>query len=158
MLNIETFRSVVKHTPLVSIDICAVCNQQMLLGKRNFEPLKDRWFTPGGRIFKNESFRESLARITRSELGFNFDDFGGFKLMGVWDHFYDNSFVDKNISTHYINLPHYYRFSEKPILFSDRQHNDLAWFDLNEITEDEEFHEYTKAYASWLINADIQND
>jgi len=158
MLDALTFRTVIENTPLVSIDICLVHNEKILLGKRNNEPLKGQWFTPGGRILKNESWQDCLRRVAQSELGVNVDDTGGFKLMGVWDHFYENSAVDKEISTHYINLPHYCCLKEQPILMAGEQHDNLSWFDLEEIKDNDNFHEYMHSYASWLINVSNKND
>jgi len=43
MLDVQTFKNVVENTPLVSIDLCVVCDGQVLLGKRNNDPLKDEW-------------------------------------------------------------------------------------------------------------------
>lgn len=42
MLDSQTFKVVIENTPLVSIDLCLICNGQILLGKRNNEPLKGR--------------------------------------------------------------------------------------------------------------------
>ena len=58
-----------ENTPLVSIDLCLICNGQILLGKRRNEPLKGIWFTPGGRIHKNETWQDALLRIAEVELG-----------------------------------------------------------------------------------------
>jgi colanic acid biosynthesis protein WcaH len=69
MLDISTFRVVVENAPLVSIDLCIICNGEILLGHRKNEPLKGAWFTPGGRILKNEAYFDCLRRVTRSELG-----------------------------------------------------------------------------------------
>ena len=44
MLDAKTFRTVIENTPLVSIDLCLVCDGQVLLGKRTNEPLKGEWF------------------------------------------------------------------------------------------------------------------
>ena len=107
MLDTQTFTTVIHSTPLVSIDLCLVCDDQLLLGKRRNEPLKEQWFTPGSRILKNESWQRCLSRVALSELGLNVIDVGQFTLMGIWDHFYDNSVIDETISTHYVNLPHY---------------------------------------------------
>ena len=52
MLDSKNFKIIIENTPLVSIDLCIVCDSQILLGKRENEPLKGVWFTPGGRIFK----------------------------------------------------------------------------------------------------------
>lgn len=158
MLDSHTFRTVVENTPLVSIDICLVYDNKMLLGRRNNEPLKGQWFTPGGRILKNESWQDCLRRVAYSELGLSVDHTGGFNLMGVWDHFYQNSAFAKGISTHYVNLPHYSLLKEQPILTADDQHDNLSWFDLEEIKDDESFHIYTQSYASWLINLENKYD
>ena len=69
MLDPQTFKSVIENTPLVSIDLCLFCNGQILLGKRSNEPLKGKWFTPGGRIHKNETWQDALLRIVEVELG-----------------------------------------------------------------------------------------
>ena len=69
MLDANTFKTVIENTPLVSIDLCMICNGQILLGKRSNEPLKGIWFTPGGRIHKNETWQHALLRIVEVELG-----------------------------------------------------------------------------------------
>ena len=69
MLDTHTFKTVIENTPLVSIDLCLVCDDQLLLGKRNNDPLKGEWFTPGGRIHKNEMWRNALQRVVSVELG-----------------------------------------------------------------------------------------
>ena len=42
MLDAQTFKSVIENTPLVSIDLCLICNGQILLGKRSNEQLKGK--------------------------------------------------------------------------------------------------------------------
>ena len=43
MLEKEIFKTVVKNTPLVSIDLCIVWDGKILLGKKN-EPLKEFFY------------------------------------------------------------------------------------------------------------------
>ena len=152
MLDPKIFKTIVEHTPLVSIDLCLVCRGEILLGKRNNEPLKGWWFTPGGRIHKNETWQNGLRRIALSELGLPVEDIDGFTLMGVWDHFYPNSVVDQEISTHYLNLPRYACFETRPEIVADDQHAEFEWFDLSVVSNDEKFHPYMRNYASWLLN------
>ena len=71
--------------------------------------------------------------------------------MGVWAHFYNNSAVDQNTSTHYVNLPHYARFKSKPEITLDDQHAEFEWFDLSVVSNDEKFHPYMRNYAGWLL-------
>ena len=152
MLDAKTFRTVIENTPLVSIDLCLICNGQILLGKRRNEPLKGIWFTPGGRIHKNETWQDALLRIADVELGLSGIAVEGFSLMDVRDHFYNNSALDQNTSTHYVNLPHYAEFKSRPDITLDDQHGDFKWFDLAAVSSHEKFHPYMRNYASWLLN------
>ena len=151
MLAAKTFKMVIENTPLVSIDLCLVCDGQLLLGKRTNEPLKGEWFTPGGRIHKNETWQDALLRIAESELGLSGISVEEFELMRVWDHFYNNSAVDQGISTHYVDLPHYSEFKSKPDITLDDQHGEFQWFDLAVVSSDEKFHLYMRNYAGWLL-------
>jgi hypothetical protein len=40
MLELSKFKAVLENTPLVSIDLCFIFEGQILLGKRNNDPLK----------------------------------------------------------------------------------------------------------------------
>ena len=152
MLHAQTFKAVVENTPLVSIDLCLICNAQILLGKRRNEPLKGRWFTPGGRIHKNETWQDALLRITEAELGLSGIAVEDFPFMGIRDHFYNNSAFDQNISTHYVNLPHYAEFKSRPQITLDDQHGEFEWFALSVVAKDEKFHLYIRNYAIWLLD------
>ena len=152
MLELSKFKEVIENTPLVSIDLCFIFEGQILLGERKNEPLKGEWFTPGGRIYKNETWQNSLLRITKVELGLRDMLVEDFSLMGVWDHFYKNSAVGQDVSTHYVNLPHYAGFQSKPKITLDDQHGEFEWFNLSVIADDEKFNPYIRNYASWLLN------
>ena len=125
MLESRSFKVIVENALLVSIDLCLVSDSKILLGKRNNEPLKGNWFTPGGRIHKNESWQHALLRICEVEVGLRGILIEDFSLMGVWDHFYINSVFGKVISTHYVNLPHYTNFKFRPEITLDNQHGDF---------------------------------
>jgi len=152
MLDAHTFNIVIENMPLVSIDLCLVCDGQLLLGKRNNQPVKGEWFTPGGRIYKNETWQDALLRIVEVELGLSRIAVEDFALMGMWDHFYNNSALDQKTSTHYVNLPHYAEFKSKPQITLDDQHAEFKWFDLAKVSNDEKFHPYMRNYVNWLLN------
>ena len=128
MLDPEAFKSVIENTPLVSIDLCLICNGQILLGKRRNEPLKGIWFTPGGRIHKNETWQDALLRIAEVELELSGIVVEDYSLMGMWDHFYNNSAVDENTSTHCEYIQYYAEFKFKLQITLDDQYGDLKWF------------------------------
>ena len=43
-------------------------------------------------------------------------------IMGIWDHFYNNSALDKGISIHFASLPHYAEFRSKHKIILDERH------------------------------------
>ena len=132
-----------------------MCNGKILLGNRCNEPLKGQWFTPGGRILKNESWQTALKRIALTELGLPSVKLVHFQLMGIWDHFYPNSIYSKKITTHYVNLPHFIELEFIPKVRLDNQHSELDWFDLSKVANDESFHEYIKNYAVYLASKNL---
>ena len=152
MLDAHTFKMVLESTPLVSIDLCMVSENQLLLCRRTNEPLKGEWFTPGGRILKNETWQDALLRIAEVELGLSGFAIESFTLMGMWDHFYKNSVLDQKTSTHYVNLPHCAEFKSKPQIALDDQHGEFEWFNLSVVANYKKFHPYMRNYANWLLS------
>ena len=55
--------------PLPCVDLLITYNGSLLLVLRNNDPGKDLWFTPGGRIYKNETLDEAVKRVLAEETG-----------------------------------------------------------------------------------------
>ena len=121
-------------------------------GKRNNVPLKGEWFTLGGRIYKDETWQSALNRVVKVELGLGVLRLEEFSLMGMWDHFYAESAIGKDILTHYVNLTHYIFLKSKPDVIGDQQHNEFQWFDLSLVSYGDSFHPYIRTYAECLLN------
>lgn len=139
------FKVVLESTPLVSIDLLVVNNQQqVLLGRRNNRPAENYWFVPGGRIQKNESLAAAFSRLTKEELGQQLS-IECATLQGAYDHFYADCVYGEDISTHYVALAYIL-----PLSINDGlptvQHSEYKWFPLAELKTDPEVHGHTKAY------------
>lgn len=83
-----------------------------------------------------------------SELGLQASDVQGARLMGVWDHFYEDSAFSAELSTHYGNLPHVLQLPHAldiSALPSD-QHSAWLWQDV---------HPYVRLYAKWVVDEGI---
>ena len=65
---------------------------------------------------------------------------------------------DPDISTHYVNLPHYLKLTELIDIRMDAQHFEFKLIPLNEILENKCYHKYMKYYANWLVNREAQSD
>jgi len=65
----KLYDKIKKSMPLPCVDLLITHKNNLLLMLRNNEPGKDLWFTPGGRIYKNESLEEAVKRILSEETG-----------------------------------------------------------------------------------------
>ncbi|WP_198552565.1 NUDIX domain-containing protein [Psychromonas sp. MB-3u-54] len=100
MLPLETFKTVIESSPLVSIDLIVLNSEgQILLGKRTNRPAKGYWFVPVRRILKDESFERAFKRLITAEL--NLTEVVS-KFKGAYQHFYDDNFSENQFTTHYV--------------------------------------------------------
>ena len=131
---------------------------ELLLGLRNNRPAQGWWFTPGGRIRKNELLASASARIALDELGLPAAALPRARLMSAWDHCYPDSAFDPAVSTHYVNLPHWLALSadESAALTlpqgPDQQHARWQWLPLDQAAQDASVHSSVRVYAQWLLD------
>ena len=142
MLDDQIFKTVVDSTPLISIDILIKKGNKILLGKRINKPAQGYFFSIGGRINKNETIDNAMARVALNEL--NIDLKSTPEFIGVFEHFYDDSMYE-NVSTHYVNIAYEYEMEETPDLATE-QHSEYKWFTIDELLERKQVHKYTKDY------------
>lgn len=145
MLSISKFANLIETAPLISIDLIVQNKNKILLGKRNNEPAKGYWFVPGGRILKNETINQAIKRISLKEINVEVSiDYSDF--LGVFEHFYTNSFVSNNISTHYVVLAYKVTLNIFKSVFPLIEHKEYNFFSLEEIKANHLVHAYTKHY------------
>jgi colanic acid biosynthesis protein WcaH len=142
MLDDATFKTVIDSAPLISIDILLKKGDKVLLGKRVNKPAKGYFFSTGGRINKNETIDNAMARVALNELNIELKFMP--KFIGVFEHFYDDS-IYKDVSTHYVNLAYEYEVEEIPDLPTE-QHSEYKWFTIGELLKSKQVHKYTKDY------------
>lgn len=145
-LNDEDFQTIIQNTPLVSIDLIIKNDQGLiLLGKRNNRPAQGYWFVPGGRIRKNERLADAFIRLTLTELGQTFlIDEASF--LGTFEHLYVDSVFGSQSSTHYVVLAYEFSMNHTLEPLPLDHHDKYQWFSINDLLEDSNVHENTKAY------------
>jgi colanic acid biosynthesis protein WcaH len=142
MLDDIEFKTVINSTPLVSIDILPIKNGKVLLGKRINKPAQGYYFSPGGRIYKNETINDAMTRIAKDELNVNLKFMPTF--IGIFEHFYkDSIFFD--VSTHYINLAYELKVQGQ-INLPTMQHEEYKWFSIEDLLDSNQVHKYVKDY------------
>lgn len=145
MISNDKFKTVVENTPLVSIDfIIENSDGNFLLGKRVNKPAQGFWFTLGGRIFKNEPLNDAIKRLARKEFNLKITR-EMLVFHGVYEHFYNDSYVDNTISTHYVVLAYRLKINNELILPTN-EHTEYRYFSKNELLNHSDVHTYIKNY------------
>lgn len=139
----EQFKTVVEFSPLISIDLVTKYNDKVLLGKRVNKPALGYYFTIGGIVQKNETFKDAIQRIAKVELGIKIAV--ELEFIGVFEHFYEDSIFEE-ISTHYVNHGYLVELDEQLENLPKEQHSEYKWFTINELLQCEEVHRYVKDY------------
>jgi colanic acid biosynthesis protein WcaH len=151
-LSLTDFKTIVKSTPLVSIDLIVRDSEgNVLLGKRTNRPAQGFWFVPGGRVLKDESFDYAFKRLIKEELGLNSVES---KFKGIYQHFYDDNFSEDDFTTHYLVLAYEITFNGDLALLPVQQHSRYKWFSEKALLEHEQVHEHSKWYVQENTQAD----
>ncbi|QLQ65039.1 MULTISPECIES: GDP-mannose mannosyl hydrolase [Providencia] len=145
-LALNTFKTIVASTPLVSIDL-VICNSQnqALLGLRNNRPAQGYWFVPGGRICKDETFDMAFKRLTFEELSFGYN-INDATFIGHYQHLYQDNFSEDNFSTHYVVLGYLIKEDINLNKLPLEQHRNYQWWNIDELLNSPKVHDNTKAY------------
>lgn len=145
-LERRLFQTIVKNTPLISIDLIVKNkNDKVLLGQRLNRPALGFWFVPGGRIFKDELLDEAFNRIGIEELGLNICRQSA-KFVGVYEHFYNDNFSGLDFTTHYIVHSYEIITDVEQLDFPFEQHGSYRWFGIESLLADTKVHQLTKNY------------
>lgn len=139
--------TVVRLAPVVSVDLIIHNAQgQVLLGLRTDEPAKGYYFVPGSMIRKGERLHDAFARTLKDETNLT-ADFAAARLLGVYEHFYDNNrFGEAGYGTHYVVLGYAVSLADVSALACDSQHSELAWWDEFALLSSDAVHRNTKTY------------
>jgi colanic acid biosynthesis protein WcaH len=150
VLDNTTFKTVLQHTPLVSIDLL-VKNKlgEYMLGMRTNRPAQGYWFVPGGRIFKNERMDDAFLRLTQGELGIQVPRQQA-TFLGAFEHLYEDSAMDAAISTHYVVLGYEIALDIELAKLPQEQHAQYTWMSESALLASESVHLHTKQY--FLLN------
>ncbi len=145
MLELNTFKTVIENTALISIDFIIQNNEdKYLLGKRVNAPAYGYWFTLGGRILKGEKIEDAIKRLSKKEFNLEITQ-NMLKFHGTFEHFYDDSFVDENIATHYVVLAYKLKLRQELDL-PRTEHDEYKYFSKEELMENTYVHIYVKDY------------
>lgn len=136
----EAWDTVVRHVPIVSVDLVVRHGGGVVLGKRRNEPARGEWFIPGGRVRKHERLEDAVDRVAREELGVPVRIV---RRLGVYEHFYDVADVPDADGKHYVPIGYLVEPAGEDFK-PDDQHISIRVFDPP--FDGNDFHPYVAAY------------
>ena len=84
-LPFKKYKEIVRVLPIMCIDAVIVKDGKYLLVKRKNEPLKGRYWTPGGRVLKGERLVDAVKRKVEEETGLKVKPIS---VVGFYEDFY----------------------------------------------------------------------
>ncbi|WP_081106115.1 GDP-mannose mannosyl hydrolase [Alteromonas macleodii] len=152
-LSKQEFTEVIDRTPLVSIDLVVENEKgEMLFGLRTNRPAKGYWFVPGGRILKNETLDDAFSRLTLNELGVEISRKDA-RLLDIYEHFYDDSVVGENPSTHYVVAGYHLKVHQNSLVLPiGDQHNEYKWCAKAMVKSDTTVHKHSSDYMDAVLS------
>ena len=91
MIPIKEYKRIVDRVPILCVDAVIVKDGKYLLVRRANEPLKGKYWTPGGRVLKGESLAEAVVRKVFEETGLKVKPIS---IAGVYEDFYEKNTFD----------------------------------------------------------------
>ena len=149
MISINEYNFIEKNVPIVTTDMLIFKNDKILLCKRNNEPLKHVYYTPGGRVFKNENAGDAIKRKIKEELNIKIKEVK--KPYGFLEEFFNYSGKER----HNINILFYCELPDDAEinLLMNEEHSDIKWFNI----KDKNIHSYIQMkIQKYLNNKDIK--
>lgn len=80
-LSDQDYNFIYSNSPRICVDLLIKKDIKILLTKRDIEPFKGYWHTPGGRIKFRETIEDAIKRIAKTEINCNEIKIG--KLLGI---------------------------------------------------------------------------
>jgi colanic acid biosynthesis protein WcaH len=140
----EDYLLLVKNTQIVSVNMIVFNNVgQVLLGYRNDPPARSKWSVPGGRVYKHEKIPDAVRRVTKEQLGHEFEHD---EELGVFHHSYDDNFDNEHFGTRCIVFAVAIHLKKLVKFVKNDQHAVLHWWNVPDLKTNACVQQYTKDY------------
>jgi colanic acid biosynthesis protein WcaH len=111
----EEYKRINEVIPIVSINLLVNFENKVLLVYRNNEPAKGEWWIPGGRIIKNETFQETISRLT-TNFGIEQESIIEIKQLHAHEFIRTEKNENENENYHHVSIVFLLKVNEKPNL------------------------------------------
>lgn len=145
---LERYRSVMEEFPLATVDVVLLNpdRTKTLLGKRTRDPYVGQFCTFGGRLYKNEEFKDAAIRIAKEETGIALSP-AELTFAGVINEINDNS-VFPGVGYHAVDIYFVCVIKEQAVVLEE-QHSEAQWLSV----EDQTFHPNVRTRIEGALRA-----
>jgi GDP-mannose mannosyl hydrolase len=128
MIPKEEYGQILEKMPIPCVDLVIHKDKKVLLVKRKNRPLKDEWWVPGGRLYKNELLKDAVKRKAKEEVGFDVEIE---RELGSYDNIFEDSvFENVKTGTHTVGVTFVVKPKEENFEIKfDETSSDFKWFD-----------------------------
>ncbi len=135
----KLYREILRNMPIVCIDLVLRDGRKILLVKRKNNPEKGKWWFPGGRLLKNEKFREAVPRLLKKETGLSSR---GMEFLGVHEYVAAKGYFP-GVREHEIVFVYLVDVPRIEKIALDAQSSDWKWF----VKGDSKFHRHITKFV-----------
>lgn len=101
-INLKQYMSIIKKIPIFCVDaIIQKENNEYLLLKRKNNPMKGKWWVPGGRVLQCEKVTDAIKRKIHEEIGYKIKKFNHY---GFFEKIFSSNSFESNIKYHTVSL------------------------------------------------------
>jgi colanic acid biosynthesis protein WcaH len=126
-MNLEEslYKQVMENMPIVCVDAIIMNEKgEYLLVKRKNEPLKNKFWMVGGRLYKNELTKDGIKRKIKEEVGI---ENGAFKYLGHFEALFDKTAQKIQSNFHTISFVYLVFISSSSAIKVDNQSSEYKW-------------------------------
>jgi len=127
MIPKDVYASIHSLMPIACVDLVIEYEGKILLVRRWDEPLKDRWFIPGGHLQRDEVVTQAVKRIARTEVGLDLRE--EIKLVDYMDLFFTTDPFGHGKGTRTVSLVFKAAPRGEPSVCLDSHHSEFCWWD-----------------------------
>jgi colanic acid biosynthesis protein WcaH len=121
IIESEFYNKIRAVIPIVCVDLLVTNHQgEYLLVKRSRAPAKGSWWFPGGRILKDETWKDACFRKAKEELGIALR-------LGQLVSLEESIFSEEKPAIHTVNIVVHMFFDETEKIVLDEAHTEYSW-------------------------------
>lgn len=123
----DEYKKMLENMPVCCVDLVVRRNSKVLLVFRTNEPAKNKWWLPGGRVYKRETLEQAAVRKVREEAGLKVRVV---RKIGAYETIFDKGpFAELKTGVHNVNVCFVVDAVDDSDIRLDKTSSNYRWID-----------------------------